>query len=156
MIAKRQTSYDKEKLRLAGLCARSEQCEYDIRIKLERTSLSTDEKNKIVYFLKSNKFIDHNRYAGSFIRDKLKFAKWGRLKIRYHLLAKRIPAEVFVPILEEIDEDEYINTACALLESKSKGLNLQKMEDVAKLYRSLSSRGFETSVIKKALSRLKQ
>lgn len=155
MIPKRETSFDKERLRLAGLCAKSEQCEFDIRKKLERTSLSVSEKNEIIDFLKSNRFIDHQRYSGSFIRDKIRFAKWGKLKIRYHLLSKRIKSEIFMPILEEIDEEEYLATAYSLLESKSRGLNLNKIEDVAKLYRSMSTRGFETSVIKKAMNKLK-
>ena len=158
MIAKRPTSFDKEKLRMAGLSAKSEQCEFDIRAKLNRTTLSPSEKNEIVDFLLDNKFIDHSRYCGSFIRDKIRFSRWGRLKIKYHLSSKKIPSSVFLPLLDEIDEEQYMESVETLLRSKSKGLNLKKREDVAKLYRLLSSRGFESSVISAAirLLRLKQ
>ena len=140
---------------MAGLCAKSEQCEFDIRTKLNRTTLSTSDKNEIINFLLDNKFIDHTRFCGSFIRDKIRFSKWGRLKIKYHLASKRIPTSVFIPLLDEIDEELYMESALSILASKSKGLDLRKREDVAKLYRLLSSRGFESAVITKAIKQLR-
>ncbi len=156
MIAKKPSSFEKEKLRFAGLCAKSEQCEFDIRTKLNRTTLSTAEKNEIVDFLIDNKFIDATRYCGCFIRDKIKFSRWGRLKIRYHLASKRIPSSVYLPLLDEIDEDQYMESALEVLKSKSKGLNLKNREDVVKLYRLLSSRGFESSVISAGIRELRK
>ena len=75
---------------MADLCARSEQCEADIRQKLYRLGLSSGEVQQIVSQLIDEKFIDNARFARSFARDKCRFSCWGRHKIRLALAAKRL------------------------------------------------------------------
>lgn len=154
MIGKRETDIEKERLRLAGLCARSEQCEHDIRTKLDKTSLSSNQKEDILTFLKDNKFIDDTRFAGSFVRDKLKFSKWGKRKIRFYLFQKHISASVIDRAIDDIDDMEYFKVAFDLIESKCRHLDINSHDDVAKLYRSMMTRGFSGDIIKKALFKL--
>ena len=54
---------DAAKLRMADLCARSEQCEADIRQKLYRLGLSSVEVQQIITQLIDEKFIDNARFA---------------------------------------------------------------------------------------------
>lgn len=156
MIGKKETTYEKEKLRMAGLCARSEQCEFDIRAKLDKTSLSSAYKNQLISFLRENKFIDDHRFAGSFTRDKVKFAKWGKAKIKYYLINKRLPSSIIKEALEEVDEEEYLNIATSLIKSKLRSLDINSREDMAKLYRAMATRGFSSNVIKQALLKIRQ
>lgn len=154
MIRKKETDINKERLRLAGLCARSEQCEHDIRTKLDKTTLTSSQKEEIIMFLKENKFIDDSRFAGSFVRDKLKFSKWGKRKIRFYLFQKHISASVINMAIDEIDESEYFKVAFDLIKSKCLHLDIQSRDDIAKLYRSMMTRGFSGDTIKKAIIKL--
>ena len=66
-------------LRMADLCARSEQCPYDIAKKLRAKALSEADIHKVIDELRRRRFIDERRFAASFARDKVRFAGWGRL-----------------------------------------------------------------------------
>lgn len=155
MIKKKETSVEKERLRMAGLCARSEQCEYDIRTKLNKTSLSGEQMDEIITYLKNNRFIDEKRYTESFVRDKIKFAKWGKIKIRYNLTQKRISSPVITDALDSVDEDIYMDVALNLVKSKIRQLDLNTKEDMAKLYRSMMNRGYSYDIIKRALQTIR-
>ncbi len=154
-MKKRETDVEKERLRLAGLCARSEQCEYDIRTKLDRTTLSPSQKQEIITFLKENKFIDNARFAGSFTRDKINFSKWGKNKIRFHLFQKRIPSYIIASALDDIDEESYFEVALSLVKAKERQFDLKSADGISKLYRSMMTRGFSGDIIKKALNKAK-
>jgi len=58
----------------------------------------------IVERLVQEKFIDEERYAIAFAKDKFRFSGWGRIKIRYALQQKRIGNNDIVNALSLIDE----------------------------------------------------
>ena len=76
---------------MAGLCAKSEQCPYDIMAKLRKFGLTAEDAGEVLDSLREQKFVDEARYARSFARDKVRFSGWGRNKIRQQLMLKRIP-----------------------------------------------------------------
>lgn len=145
---------EKLRLRMAGLCARSEQCTYDIALKLRRAGLSTVQTNDIIAFLRNSRFLDDNRYAAAFAADKVRFSGWGRLKIRMGLRAKRIPDSMISEAIDQIDEKEYTAALMRAARAKAASLTITDPSDKRKLYLHLASRGFETSFIGKAVSRL--
>ncbi len=145
---------DKLRLRLAGVCAHAEQCEFDILTKLARAGASREEADEIVNFLKENKFLDNSRYARAFVNDKVRFAGWGRMKIRAALLAKRLSSGEIAQALEQIDDAEYEEALMRVAESKAKGLNLTDYRQRQKFYRAMMARGFESADISHAISRL--
>ena len=156
MIPKKPANPDALRLKMADLCARSEQCEFEIREKLRRKALSTNEINKIIEFLVERKFIDNERYARSFTNDKVRFAGWGRNKIRQALAMKRIPEQYVTDALKQIDTDEYNNSLFRAASAKARYLNLTVNDDRAKLYRHLLSRGYESSFSLQAISALRK
>lgn len=156
MIRKKPITPEAAKLKMADLCARSEQCEFEIREKLRKQGLSSDESDKIINFLIDNKFIDASRYAASFTNDKVRFSSWGRNKIRQALAMKRIPSADIRTALADIDEKEYLEAIQRAGLSKAKNLDLEIYEDRMKLYRHLLSRGFESSLISKLISHLRK
>ena len=93
-------------MRLEALCARSEQCEGEIRRKLRLWQIGEEDADTIVRSLRRRRFVDDSRYAGAFVRDKYRFARWGRRKIELALRQKRVDADIIAEALEEIDEDE--------------------------------------------------
>ncbi|MDE6272932.1 MAG: RecX family transcriptional regulator [Muribaculaceae bacterium] len=137
------------KLRLAGLCARSEQCEYDLRQKIFKAGLSGSESDEIIGFLRTNRYLDEERYAAAYTRDKVRFAGWGRRKIRQGLSAKRVSSAAIDRAIDSIDSKEYIAALKRAGIAKARSINISSPEDRAKFYRHLASRGFEMELIHK-------
>lgn len=144
------------KLRLAGLCARSEQCEYDLRQKCRKAGLSGSETDNIITFLIDNRYLDASRFARAYCNDKVKFSGWGTRKIRQGLIAKRIPSTAISQAIREIDRKEYVEALKRVGIGKARTLNLQQEEDRAKFYRFMASRGFESELITRLMDTLRR
>lgn len=154
MPVKKPLSPEAARLRMADLCARSEQCEFDIRTKLLRLGLSKSDSEELLQFLRDNKFIDNSRFAVSFARDKCRFSFWGKNKIRLGLMAKRIPKTDIDNALREIDNKDYIDALRRVTLAKGRQLDLtgeNAREERLKLYRHILSRGFSSDLAAKAV-----
>jgi len=142
--------------KMMDICSRSEKCTRDVRDKLRKWELSESETEDVILKLKEQKFIDDDRYAKAFVRDKSHFNRWGKTKIRYHLQAKEISAETISIALTEIKEDKYHEQLEQILRNKIRGMI--PIEDQykakAKLVRFAASRGFEAGLIYAAVDRL--
>ena len=151
MIRKKPITKEAALLKMADLCARGEHCAFEIREKLRKMQLAASDANEIVEYLEENRYIDDSRFARAFARDKVKFSGWGKNKIRRALAMKRIPSAEISSALEEIDPEEYMAVAVNAAKAKARNLDLSDYDDKGKLYRHLASRGFEGSVISKAI-----
>lgn len=127
----------------AGLCARTEQCEYDIRGKLAGRGLPLSRIEEIINYLYDHGFLDEARYARAFCRDKARFNRWGRIKIRAHLAARRVGRDAIAEGMAAIDEDEYMRTLRSVAASLARGVDTGDYAGRMKLLRRLASRGFE-------------
>lgn len=135
-----------------ALCSKSEKCISDIRNKLEKWPLSETELQKVINALIEEKFIDEQRFAESFVRDKFRFNQWGKIKIAFYLRNKNICESTIKHALEQIDETEYYQILCTMLQQKSKSVKAgSDYEKNAKLIRFAQGRGFEYEIIAKAL-----
>lgn len=142
-------------LRLATLCARSEQAEGDLHKKLHDWGITENDSNDIIARLKQERYLDNERYARAYCRDKLRFNGWGRIKIAFMLRSKGIEQESIDAALAEIDEEQYAAILDNALEAKAKTLTGREPKQfTASLIRFASSRGFEPSVIFPAIQRL--
>jgi len=145
------------RIRMADLCARSEQCEADIRQKLYRLGLASGEVQKIIETLTREKFIDNARFARSFSRDKCRFSLWGRNKIRLALAAKRISPQDIAQGIDAIGEDDYLDALRRVTAAKARGFDFagpDGRENRIKLFRHILSRGFESDLAMKAIKEL--
>lgn len=145
---------DEAVLRMAGLCARSEQCASEIARKLRAKGLSSAEIASVVDELRERNFIDEARYARSFARDKVRFSAWGRRKIRMHLLSRRIPESLVAEALDAIDGEDYASAVARAARPKAASLDLSLYDDRLRLYRYLLLRGFESDLAKNEVRRL--
>ena len=70
--------------RMRNLCSRREYCRSDIMKKV-LTALDGDRAaaEKVLDVLVAEKYVDEQRYASAFARDKASLAGWGGTKIRY-------------------------------------------------------------------------
>lgn len=137
--------FDAALQRARQLCAAREYCIHDIRTKLRSWNVAGDEnEDKIIASLLKDKFIDELRYASAYARDKLRYNKWGRIKIAYNLKMKSLPHDTIAEALQQIDDEEYGETAEKIVLSlvRSKKGN-SRTAVMAKIISSMQAKGFE-------------
>lgn len=141
--------------RAASYCSGAEHCIQDVQKKIETVGFSSEEGERIIARLLQEKFIDESRFAKSFVNDKLRFNKWGRIKIGYELQKKNIPASIRTEALEQIDESEYLEILTSLLKSKMRTVKGKDDRDIFyKLLRFAAGRGFESREAEQCLKEL--
>ncbi len=144
---KRPPTADEMLVKMAGLCAGAEQCVADIRNKILKKGFSPKEANKMIEYLKKNKYLDDSRYAKAYAVDKVRFSGWGRMKIRMGLRAKGIADAHISEAMDYIQDTDYIEAIQKVMVAKAKSLDLKDVKDRQKLYRHMASRGFESQLI---------
>lgn len=138
-------------VRLESLCARAEHCSYELLTKLRNWGISGSDAEKIINHLIDNRFLDDQRFANSFVRDRYRFSGYGRRKIALALAAKRVPRDIITNALDEIDEDIYFDNLRHLIGRKASALDLSLFDDRNKLYRYGLTRGYESALVAKAI-----
>lgn len=135
-----QEAYQK----LSALCAMSEQCCHDMQQKLKRWEVAEEVAERIVAKLVKEKFIDEERYARAFVKDKFRYNHWGKVKIEHELKMRRIASRHIELGLEELKEEDNLETLRQIIEKKRpsvKGKNDYEIK--GKLIRFALGRGFE-------------
>ncbi len=140
-------------LRLTALCAQSEQCEYDIKKKMQRWELTEQEQNDILSRLVSERYIDSRRYARAFVNDKSRYNHWGAVKLRYELTRRGIPPAHIDEALEPLDEEDTIDTLRHLIARKRPSVRGKSDYEInTKLIRFALSKGFEMKDVMKVIN----
>ena len=140
-----EEEYNNYLAKASRLCARNEKCEQDLRSKLFQWGISEENGEKIIEELKKSAFINHQRYARSFARDKLRFNHWGKKKIAYALRSKAIEEHHIQEALEQIPQQHYDNILREELEKKDLSIKTPDSgERKNKLARFLLQKGFES------------
>lgn len=158
MIRKRQITPEEALVRLELLCARSEQCTYEVIQKLMRWGISSSDRERIVDSLVDRRFVDDARYAAAYARSKFLFSRWGRKKIRLGLAAKRVARQLVDDAVESATEGEcYMDTLRALMRSKARQFDQPlSREDAMKLCRFAMQRGFEWEYVSGVLDEIRR
>ena len=144
-------AYDKSAL----LCSRSEKCVSEIQEKLKLWGLSAEESEPVVKQLIAEKYLDNERFARAYVKDKFRFNHWGKQKIAHMLRAKKISPEILELAFEEIVEDDYSEDLRKLLLEKEKSIKAKdKYDKRNKLMRFALGRGFESGKIYTVLKEL--
>ncbi|MBN2669614.1 MAG: RecX family transcriptional regulator [Bacteroidales bacterium] len=135
--------------KMAAMCSKQEYCIDDIQKKLDKYELSNTSKQDIISALQKENFLNEERYATAFVRDKFLFNKWGKVKISYHLKIKHITGEIINTALDSINETDYFQIARTLASQKMKQMKLSKLDYThkQKVMRFLFQRGFESNII---------
>jgi regulatory protein len=139
-------------LQLATVCAQAEHCEKEMRDKLKRWGIDESAQNRIIQRLINERYIDNERYARAFVKDKIRYNKWGRRKVQQGLWLKQIDPEIQQRVLNEIDENEYLDVLRPLLRQKRKTVKAQNDYELnQKLVRFALGRGFTFDIIRQCL-----
>lgn len=144
--------FDAALARMAARCSISEHCESEIREKLQRAGVSAPDIERIVERLYDGGYLDTARYCRAFAHDKLRFQRWGRLKIQQALRMKDLPSADIREALETLSADEYDAALHDLIRQKESTLSDE--DDYirrGKIMRFVASHGFTPDEIYSAL-----
>ena len=138
--------------RLTAECAKAEHCTGEMLEKMRRWGIDDDVQARVMAYLIKGKYVDDERFCRLFVRDKIRFNGWGRRKVEQALYQKRIDKVVSGPILDAIDDSEYINVLRPLIRSKRKSIKAaSEYERNQKLMKFALSRGFEWNIIRQCI-----
>ena len=139
-------------LQLAALCAQAEHCEQEMRDKLKRWGIDESAQDRIIERLIRERYIDNERYARAFVKDKIRYNKWGRRKVQQALWLKRIGKDIQQRVLDEIDDQEYLSVLRPLLKQKRRSVKAESDYELnQKLVRFALGRGFTFDIIRQCL-----
>ena len=128
-------------------CAYQERCHEEVRSKLLNMGVYSDWREEIIVQLIEENFLNEERFARAFARGKFRIKQWGRTRIRQELKKRKISDYCLRKAMEEIEEEDYLNTLRTALIKKNISL---KEEDPyrrkSKLARYAVSRGFESEL----------
>jgi regulatory protein len=138
-----------------ALCASREMCYSDIRQKLISWGINSVDTDKILNLLTLGKFIDEERYAGAFVKDKFRYNKWGRVKIGAALKMKKIPDGIIRKAMDLINDAEYIDLLKSIIAKQRKTVKAKNQYDLnGKLLRHCLAKGFESHLLHDLLNEM--
>lgn len=144
------------KTKLEALCAYQERCSFELNSKMITWGLDFEDRNRLLAELISSNFLSEERFAEAYTSGKVRIKKWGRNKIRVELQKKHISAYSIKRAFSLIDENTYIENLKHLTQKKWISLSSEKnlYNKKMKTYRFLSSKGYETDLIKDCVEEL--
>ena len=139
-------------LTLASLCAQAEHCQYEMLEKMRRWELSEEAQARVMARLVKERYVDDERYAQAFVKDKIRYNKWGRRKVEQALWMKHIDDDIRSRALSEIDDEEYLSVLRPLLKQKRRSIKAASdYERNQKLVKFALGRGFTFDIIRQCI-----
>ena len=139
-------------LALAALCAQAEHCQYEMLEKMRRWELPEEAQARVMAKLVKERYVDDERYAQAFVKDQIRYNKWGRRKVEQALWQKRIDEEIRNSVLNDVDDEEYLSVLSPLLKQKRKTIKAKNDYELnQKLVRFALGRGFTFDIIRQCL-----
>ncbi len=102
--------------KLEYYCSYQERCHAEVNEKLKGFLISSDDKDKIIVHLIHENFLNEERFASVFSISKFRQKKWGTIRIKNELKARKISDYLITKSLKEIPAEEYEVTFQTLAE----------------------------------------
>ena len=139
-------------LTLAALCAQAEHCQHEMLEKMRRWEVPETVQVRVMAKLIKERYVDDERYAQAFVKDKIRYNTWGRRKVEQGLWQKRIDEDIRKRVLDEVDDNEYLDVLRPLLKQKRKTIKAKNDYELnQKLMRFAMGRGFTFNLIRQCL-----
>lgn len=138
--------------KIKHFCAYQERSHFEVKQKLYSMGLHFNKVEELLATLIEENYLNEERFAQSFARGKFRIKRWGRIKIKYELKAKKVSDYNIKSALREIDEDEYIKALQQVAEKKWAALEDENaLTRQAKTLQYLLQRGFEMALAQQAV-----
>ena len=149
---KAQKTEQEAYLTLAALCAQAEHCQWEMLEKMRRWGVPDDAQVRVLERLVNERYVDDERFARAFVKDKVQYNKWGRRKVEQALWQKHIDQDIRQQVLDETDDEAYLSVLRPLLKQKRKSTKAASdYEQNQKLLRFALGRGFTFDIIRQCL-----
>lgn len=120
--------------------------------KLLKWGMSSRDAGAVIEILKRRRFIDDERFARAYARDKMEYSHWGKRKIALMLYKKRVERGIIDEALDNLDQDRYAEILDSVIEAKRRQLpEPDTYEGRTKLFRHAVSKGFEPDLVARAI-----
>ena len=114
--------------------------------------MSDEAQARVMQRLVSERYVDDERYARAFVRDKIRYNKWGRRKVEQALWMKHIDDDIRSRALSEIDDEEYLSVLRPLLKQKRRSIKAASDYELnQKLVKFALGRGFTFDIIRQCI-----
>ncbi len=142
--------------KMEHFCAHQERCEQEVKEKMKVFALSKEDAELVLTHLREEKFLNESRFIGCFIRDKFRFKRWGRVRLRMELQRRGIASDTIDQALEdEISPEEYEQQLKEVFFIKNRQIKDEEpYTRRAKLAKFALGRGFEMGLIWQTLGKL--
>lgn len=133
-------------------CAYQERSQQEVRNKLFEWGLHSAEVEEAIVALISENFINEERFAMHLASGKFRIKHWGKVKITQALKLHKVSVFCIKRALQQIPDDEYLNSLKLILSKKSVSLKGKLTPLKArKLAYFAQSKGYESELIWKVL-----
>lgn len=141
--------------KLKRYCSYQDRCHNEVEKKLKEFDLIEEAKNKILFNLINENYLNESRFSENFVRGKFKIKNWGKIKIVQELKSRNISDINIKRGLMEIDEAEYKNKLENIFNKKLSSLGNQSViNKKKKIFSYLSYRGWETNLIYEKINKI--
>ena len=114
--------------------------------------MPADVVERVLGRLVDERFIDDERFARMFVRDKMRFDRWGSRKIEQSLRMKGVAQDIVDGVLADVPADDYVEILRPLLAAKRRTVKAASDYELdAKLMRFAMGRGFTMDVIRRCM-----
>ncbi|MFJ1491323.1 regulatory protein RecX [Capnocytophaga canis] len=139
---------EEAKRKMEAFCAYQERYHAEVIEKLRQMRMIPLAIDEIMVYLIQNNFLNEERFAKSFVRGKLRYKKWGKIRIKRELKFRGLSTYIINSAMEEIDDEEYEEIFDSLAEKKQAEI---KEKSVYKAKRKLADyllyRGWESELV---------
>lgn len=141
--------------KLKALCSLREICEKDAKDRLQKWGVEEEAQEMIVRHLVQERFIDDERFANIFVRDKHNLSHWGKSRIIRELKSRKIATRFIDEAIGQIPDEAYSEQLEEILKKKLGSIKGKTPYEIGgKLIRFGLSRGYESSLVIKTAKKL--
>ncbi len=155
MKSRKYISTEQALAKLQRYCVYQDRCHKEVRSKLLDLGIYGEDLEFVIVELIKDNFLNEERYACSFARGKHRIKKWGRVKIRQELWKRNISDYCMKKAMQEIEEEDYLETLEQLLTKKAA---LLREKDIFKKRTKLANyaiqKGYESQLIWESIKKV--
>lgn len=144
---------EQAKFRLSALCSTAEHCQGEMLKKMRTWELTEEQQAEVMKFLLDERYVDDERYARAYAKEKRLYSGWGPRKIEQGLYMKQVERSIITTVLAEVDDEQYIEVLKPAIASKRRTVKgATDYERNGKLIRFALGRGFTYDQVKACIS----
>ncbi len=141
--------------KLMRYCAYKERSKKEVVDKLFSLGVNPGFNQPYLQNLIENNFLNYSRFASAFVLGKFRINRWGKQKIKQALYKKELDRDLIEEALSQISVEDYFKTLTDLASNKINSVKAKNKFDLrVKVTRYLSSKGYESELIKECMDQL--